>query len=158
MDSMHRLIVSFFVGLLGAVVGAISANYFWRRQRHADLCLDSLRRLHDTAAELLKEMLGAQDAYEASDELINRWVAAATEIEDLLPGEAYDKLNELTYSITNDRWDPDNAREFSDMRHNAFRQLYASLDIPPFPWKAKQKVKCYVRTSTSWLRSLLFRA
>lgn len=146
---MHDMIVNFLIGLLGAVIGAVSTDYFWRRQRHADLCLDSLRRLHQIAADILKEMLSAQDLYEASDELRDQWVAAATEIEDLLPGEVCDKLNELTYSITNEQWDPDNASTFSDMRRYAFRQLYATLGIPPFQWKMKQKARVYFHKISS---------
>jgi hypothetical protein len=154
---MSHVMVAFLIGLLGAVVGAISTNYFWRQQRYADLCLDVLRRLQQTAAEIQREILSADDACEVSIDLEDKWLAAATEIEDLLPGGACDKLNQLTYSITNETWDP-GQDDFSNMRQNAFRQLYATLGLPPCPWKVKQKVKFYFRTSASWLRSLLFKA
>jgi len=112
------------------MVTPLLQNYFWRRQRHAEIGLAALHKLHELAAEFEWSLLGAPETYSLieSAQLGKGWHAAVAELQALFSSAACEQLNVLTSTMNKD-WDSDDIGEFVELRRRAFTPLYTEIGV-----------------------------
>ena len=134
------VLVAAFVGLASALLAIfltpVLQHYFWRRQRHAELCLPVIERCANLILSVQECLLGIQNqrkTTEADITLLRQWEALGIEIQALFSSQTNRRLDGLSELIVKYSAPLESGgfrpSDFYNARTEAFSALYSELEL-----------------------------
>jgi hypothetical protein len=136
MDPLMSAAIGFGSALLAIFLTPVLQHYFWRRQRHAELSLATIKRCAKLIEQLSDRLLvirGTKKRSEADNDILLRWEAMWLEIRSLFSTATqakFSRLNQLIVEFSNPLGDGGfRISDFDSARIGALTALYEEIGL-----------------------------